>query len=578
MRLPPFAYLFPVLCICALTTHAQIDRQADSILNEKMIKLTTPDNVYYEAIKAKNNDDPAHAKELFEQFVALKPGVSAGYYELSKIYYNEKKTSQAEDYIKKAIAIDAHNKWYQEQYASILAEKGDYLKAADVVAALCVSDPDDEEYPKMAAEYYDHAQKYEEAIKYLDKALVRNEDDEDVYMYKKQIYLEMNQVEKAADVVKHLITKDPYNGTYYKLLGEIYDNNKLTEKATEVYKTAQKMLPDDPTVQLGVAEHYLKMGDSAAYVANVKKVIFNKDLDAQTQLDLMGAYIQTLPNDSALRVEGLPIIRQLTIQHPADPLVVALFGDFLDGNGKTDSAAYEYKISLGLKPSDFNVWKKLFNVYADAKGADSLIKYTEKSMRLFPNLAIVSYYNGVGHFNKKDYPGAVKAIKRGIDQEPETEKAAAADMYSLLADVYHANKQDDLSDEAFEQALKLDPDNPGTLNNYSYYLSERGKKLDEAERMSKKSITLKPLEATYLDTYGWIQYKKGNYDVAKTFIQRAITLAGPNADATIYGHLGDIYYKLKDKDNAVKYWKLSKEKGSDDPLIDKKISEGKLYE
>ena len=127
MRLPPFAYLFPVLCICALTTHAQIDRQADSILNEKMIKLTTPDNVYYEAIKAKNNDDPAHAKELFEQFVALKPGVSAGYYELSKIYYNEKKTSQAEDYIKKAIAIDAHNKWYQEQYASILAEKGDYL-------------------------------------------------------------------------------------------------------------------------------------------------------------------------------------------------------------------------------------------------------------------------------------------------------------------------------------------------------------------------------------------------------------------------------------------------------------------
>ena len=55
-------------------------------------------------------------------------------------------------------------------------------------------------------------------------------------------------------------------------------------------------------------------------------------------------------------------------------------------------------------------------------------------------------------------------------------------------------------------------------------------------------------------------------------------MAGPNADGTLYDHLGNVYFKLKQKDKAIESWKKAKEKGVDDPNIDKKISEGKLYE
>lgn len=592
MKLPLSAFILLLLCAGTYTSYAQSQREIDSTLNAVMTRLTKPDEIFFEAIKAKNQDDATHAKELFEQFVALKPEVADGYYELAKIYSNEKKTDKAEEYIKKAVAIDDKNKWYKEEYATILADEGNYLQAAGIAAGLCKSDPEDEEYPKMTAEFYERAQKYDDAIKYIDLALQRNADDEDLYMHKIHIYLQNNKADKAADVAKDMIATDPYNGKYYKLLGDIYDNNKMTEKATELYNKAQKLVPDDPSLELGLAEHDLKLGDSAAYISNVKKVIFNTGLDVQTQLDIMSGYLQTLPNDSVLRVEGLPIIRQLVNEHPADAQIMSIYGDFLDGNNKTDSAAWAYKISLEIKPADFNIWKKLFNLYTDNKGGDSLIKYTEKAMRLFPNLAIVSYYNAIGHLSKKDYTGAIKAAKRAIDMEPETEKQALADMYALLADIYHTNKQDDLSDNAFEQALKLDNDNSSTLNNYSYYLSERGAKLDEAEKMSKRSLQLigeaektsknpaelKPTEATYLDTYGWIQYKKGDYEKARTFIQKAIDLVGPNADAALYDHLGNIFYKLNNKEKAVQYWKMSKDKGSDDMLIDKKISEEKLYE
>ena len=180
--------------------------------------------------------------------------------------------------------------------------------------------------------------------------------------------------------------------------------------------------------------------------------------------------------------------------------------------------------------------------------------------------------------NKKQYPQAINAIKRAIDIQPENDKPKLAAMYSLLADEYHSNKQDDLSDKTYEKVLSLDPDDASVLNNYSYYLSERGKKLDEAEKMSQKSLDLRPDESTFLDTYGWIQYKKGNYLKAKDFVERAIQLAGNKADAALYDHLGNICYQLNERDKAIEYWKRSKEMGGDDPMLDKKISEGKLYE
>ena len=169
-------------------------------------------------------------------------------------------------------------------------------------------------------------------------------------------------------------------------------------------------------------------------------------------------------------------------------------------------------------------------------------------------------------------------MNRAIDYEPENNKAALAGFYAFLGELYHSNKQDDLSDKSFDKSIAINPDDASVLNNYSYFLSERGMRLDDAEKMSQRSLALKTGEGTYLDTYGWILYKKGDYAKAKEYVQKAIDQSGANTDGTLYDHLGNIQYKLNDKDSAVQNWKLAKQKGSDDPLLDKKISEGKLYE
>lgn len=542
-------------------------------------KNAAADKFYFDAMKARAHNDDKLAAELLQKYVDARPEVSYGWYELSKINHAERRMDKAEEYIKKAISLDPGNKWYKEQQAALFADKGNFLEAANIVVELSKSEPGESNYLMIAAEYFAKAKKYEEAVSYLDKALVQHVGDEDIMVRKMQLYLEMNNVEKAAGVVKELITRDPRNAKYYKVLADIYENNKEVEKSSEVYKQATKVIPDDPLIKFGIAEGYLRSGDTAAYRMHIMNVILDKNLDPEEQLSVFQSFLQKFPNDSIMSKEGLPIMRQLAVQYPDNDLVMAFWGDMLELNNQHDSAMMMYSRSLRIKPNNPNLWGKLLVGYGDKKYADSLIKSSERAMRLFPNMALYSYFNGIGYMNKKQYPQAINAVKRAIDLQPENDNRMLADMHALLADIYHSNKQDDLSDKSFEKALSYDPSNAGVLNNYAYYLAERGKKLDEAERMSQKSLDQRPDLATYLDTYGWIQYKKGNYLKAKDYIERAVKLSGADADATLYDHLGNICYQLNEKDKALEYWKKAKEiGGGDDAMLDKKISEGKLYE
>src|SRR6185369_17137044 len=120
-------------------------------------------------------------------------------------------------------------------------------------------------------------------------------------------------------------------------------------------------------------------------------------------------------------------------QEPADAMVLAYYGEALEGSSMVDSAMIMYKKSLAIKPSNFLVWRSMLGGYLDKKYADSLIKYTEKAMRLFPNQAITHFYNGIGYMNKNNYTAAIKSMNRAIDLQPDTEKDILAQMYSTLA-------------------------------------------------------------------------------------------------------------------------------------------------
>jgi Tetratricopeptide repeat. len=570
------ALLFIANFAVSFTAGAQEDVQ-EAPSTEGMKNLEA-EAVYYDAMKAHIKGDDKEAEMLLQQTVKLNPEAAGAYYDLSRLAMKQNKTDKATEYIKKAVALQGGNKWYKSQYAEILAMSNKFDEAAKQYADLGATEQPNDEYLRKASLLYMRDGKYKEAIAQLDK-LIATDSDEELLLQKQQIYLKMNDLDGAVAISKQLIARNPGDGKYLALLAELYDSNRQPEKALQIYMDAEKQTPDDPLVQMGLADHYKQEKNEQKYNEYIQKLLSNKALDAEAQLTVLVTYLQEAGDDTAQRKKGLQMAEQILMQHSGNAQVLAVYGDMLSMNNQPKEAVKQYKKALDADPSRFATWQSLLYSYTGREDADSLILYSQKALRLFPNQAIVHFLNGLGHQNKKDYPKAINAIKRAIDMQPEENAMLLADMYSSLGDTYNMSKQYELSDEAYNEALKLTPDNPSVLNNYSYYLSVRGKKLEEAEKMSKRSLELRPGEATFMDTYGWVLYKMGNYKKAEEYIQKAIDANPINVDATLLEHMGDVQYKLNNTDKAIEYWKKAKDKGADDEAnLTKKIQERKIYE
>ena len=96
--------------------------------------------------------------------------------------------------------------------------------------------------------------------------------------------------------------------------------------------------------------------------------------------------------------------------------------------------------------------------------------------------------------------------------------------------------------------------------------------------MAEKATRLDPENASNMDTYGWVLYKLGEYEEALEWIGKAID--NHNQDnAEVLEHYGDVLYKLDRKKDAVSYWKKAKKAGNGgSEFLDRKISDGTLYE
>src|ERR1019366_4067065 len=102
------------------------------------------------------------------------------------------------------------------------------------------------------------------------------------------------------------------------------------------------------------------------------------------------------------------------------------------------------------------------------------------------------------------------------------DKKYVSQVYASLGGAYYKLKNYSASDSSYDLSLVNNPDNEYTLNNYAYYLSLRGEKLDKAASMAEKAVNLVPNNGNSMDTYGWVLYRQKKYEEAKKWIEKAL--------------------------------------------------------
>lgn len=531
---------------------------------------------FHDALKAKSKGEMDRAETLFLRVISLNPDNDAAYFELSRLALTRKDVNQAAAYAQQALKLDPDNPFYLDLNAGLLRNFGQLREALAIYNRLIADHPENANYYFEAGYLQEQLKDYKGAIATYDKLQQLIGPEETLIMQKHQLYLMMNNIQGAAAEVQQLIDLYPNEGRYYGILGEMYESAGMPAMALEAYQQLIARDPDNPYASFSLATFYRRNGETDKYRQYIYPAFSSPQLDIDLKVAHLLSYIDIIKVSETQRKEAFELGRLMTEAHPGEAKAFAMYGDLLFNGGDKPAALETYRQSLALNNSIYSVWQQVMYLTAelqDFKGLDTL---TEEAMGLFPSQALPYFLHGVAKNQLHEYRAALPVLDRAL-LIGGSSPLLAAEIYASLGDTHHALEHHTESDSCYEASLRLNPDNAFVLNNYSYYLSLRKIQLDKAADMARKANELEPGTASFLDTYGWVLYQKGQYEQARQWLGKALE-AGGNQSAAILEHYGDVLFQLNKVDEAVSYWQLAVEAGGEKATLDKKINARELYE
>jgi tetratricopeptide (TPR) repeat protein len=549
--------------------------------NEPETKLFTKHDIdvnhyFVNANKEKLLGNTEDAIRLFKKCLQIDPNNAAAAYELSIIAINANDFQNAELYSRKAYNLNPENEWYAIIFVEALQRNKKPGEAIKIYQKLIKSLPD------RADIYYDYADCYlrmnrpVEAIEIYNELEKKTGINAELSLQKEKIYVRMGKLDKAVEEINKLIATAPDDAKYYGILAELYAANNKDVEAVETYQKALKLEPDNAYINLSFSEYYRQKRDYPKGFIYLEKAFNSEELDIDSKVKILLSYYIVSEKSEELKNQSLALCEVLVKAHPKEAKAFSVAGDFYYRDKKLEKAKECFAKAVELDKSKYVIWNQLLIIESELQQFAEMIKHGKEAVELFPNEPTVYLLLGIAYLQEKNPVDAIVVLNQGKNMIIDN-KALLGQFYANLGDAYYRSKQMEQSDEAYEEALKINPNDTYVLNNYAYYLSLRNVKLDKAEEMSKKSNEIERDNPSYNDTYGWILYGLGKYEEAKLWLEKAVANGAAN-NAVILEHLGDIEYKLNKSELALEYWIKAKKAGPGSDNLDRKINEKKLIE
>lgn len=531
--------------------------------------------LFFAGLREKIVNNEELAADLFTRILQMDPSNDAAMFELARIRKTQKQDTESSEWLEKAVTVNPENEWYWIALADHYQKTNSYLELENVYNELIRINPERRDY------YFDKAntlflqKKYDAALDVYAQLEKQTGLSDELMFNRQKIYLRQGKIDKAGAELEQLIVSKPDEIRYYLSLSELYNSNDQTDKALKVLLRAEKVDPENPFINLALADVYRTLKNKDASFEHLKLAFTSAELNIDQKVRIVAGYFPKFPDVNA-KASALELSRIVTTVHADDAKSFALYGDVLVQNDQIAAARGAYRKAITLNNQIYVVWEQLVRIELSEHDLDNSIRDGEEALTIFPNQAWMNYLVGTSWYQKKEYEKALTYLKNAVLLETE-DKAFLTQAYSSLGDCYHQQKKDVESDAAYEKALTNDQENAYTLNNYAYYLSLRGEQLDKAEQMSKRSNELQPNSASFEDTYAWILFKQKKYNDAKTWMEKAL-LKNKKQNSVQMEHYGDILFHTGNAELALKQWKKAAQNGGQSSALKQKISEKKYVE
>lgn len=126
----------------------------------------------------------------------------------------------------------------------------------------------------------------------------------------------------------------------------------------------------------------------------------------------------------------------------------------------------------------------------------------------------------------------------------------------------------DTTEKRLRRLIEVKPDHAHAYNALGYSLAERNVRLDEAEALIAKGLELSPDDPFILDSMGWVLFRRGDFDGALSYLERAFAI---RPDPEIAAHLGEVQWVLGRREEAEKLWRTVAAQHPDNAALEETI-------
>jgi tetratricopeptide (TPR) repeat protein len=221
--------------------------------------------------------------------------------------------------------------------------------------------------------------------------------------------------------------------------------------------------------------------------------------------------VRAYPTLIVLGPDGKEIDRHLGYMPPAE--FVATIEGFTKGVGTTA----DLQAQLEKDPDNSDLLYRLGMKYADAGRADEATAALSKAIALDPKDAAgrnVEMLYAIGDANYKDdrFAEARTYFDRLVKEYPSSDMVI--DAMQRLAAVEYKLGNPDAAVATYWKVVEKKPDDPGTLNGFAWFCSQRKIGLDKALPAAQKAADLSKRDPGILDTLAEVYFAMGDFDNA----------------------------------------------------------------
>jgi len=509
--------------------------------------------------------------------------------------------AEALEAYEKALICDANADYVKRKIPILLLKMGETEKAVNWLKQAITEQPDAIPLYLLLANLYIQQENGDEAIILYNKVLERDPDNEEVLLRLAFLYTRQKKYKVAEHILRELGRKNPehYFAHYYLArllkkterpkeagaeyekalslnwskdlafeLGHFYTAQFRNEDALRIYTAIIENDPYDERATLSRIQPLLDLDRNDEALADLKQIRLSSQNKAA--IDLISAKILLRKKESD---KALKILTTLTgNSENSEPHY--LLGLLFYQEDKFDSALDHLKL---VKPRH-----ELFEeaVYLRTE----ILKKQHKPLEA---IALLKKHISIPEDRSPLFYALLSSLYQ--DQGKTTE---ATELLKTATDIYTDNPQlffeygltlekNGMSSQAvteMEKVLAIEPDHAEALNFIGYTWADSNIHLEQALDYITRAMALKPDNGYITDSLGWVYYRLGKLDKARTALEQAVKL-NPE-DPHLYDHLGDVYSSLEDRTRALqvyeKAYKLFKDKTKQTKVKDKIDSLKKL--